>query len=117
MIPNDVWVFPAEAIRAFGQVLVGFVHEPSLEVTERVQIGNQFDEAFFAVLVDFADFFARKRRGVFPNCLMITKGEGVLGVKLEFVETKFGQQVDQTKDCFHGGNLASAYAEHETSSY
>ncbi len=48
---------------------------------------------------------------------MITKGEGVLDVKLQFVETKFGQQVDQTKDCFHGGNLASAYVEHETSSY
>ena len=116
MVSNDVWGFPAEAIRAFGQVLVGFVHEPSLEVTERVQVGNQLDEALLAVLVDCPYFFARKRRGFLPDCLMITKGEGVLDVELEFVETKFGQQVDQTKDCFHGGNLASAYVEHESSS-
>ena len=39
---------------------------------------------------------------------MITKCEGVLDVKLELVESKFGQQIDQLVDRFHGRNLTPA---------
>ena len=113
MVPDHEGLVALKPLRAFSQFFIGFMTEPSLKVSKGIEIGNKFDEAFFAVVVNLSDFFPGEGREFFPDFLMVLKGKGMFDVELDFIEPKQAEKVDEFKNRVHGWHFASTDIEHK----
>ena len=102
-----------KSLRAFSQSFVGFVTEPSLEMSKGIEIGNELDEALFAVVVNLSYLFSGEGGEIFPDCLVVLKGKGVFDVELDFIEPMQAEKVDEFKNRVHGWHFASTDIEHK----
>jgi hypothetical protein len=89
------------------------MHQPALQVAERILIGHQLNEALSAIGVEGQDLLAGDGRRVLPDCAVVTVGEGVLGVQLDLVELPTGELVDEAEERRHGGHFVPTHIEHD----
>ena len=94
MITFHKGIFPPESVGTFSHCLVGLMPKPPLEMTKGIQVGYQLDKALPAVLVEFANILSRKRGSFPPDDLVVTEGEGVLDVELQFVVAQIRKKID-----------------------
>src|SRR5882724_10700998 len=83
-------------------------------MAERILVRNEIDSQFTAARVEFFDFTACNWPPTVPDCAIITVGERVFGIELEFVDLKDCQSFDQMKQSFEIWNAASGNVQHDT---
>ncbi len=96
----------------FGQSSVARQLEPARQMSKRILVWHQLDEALCAVRIQRQDFLAGHRRCILPGFGMVAIGERVLGIQLELVDLPGRQPVDQVVQRLHLRHLAAADVQH-----
>ena len=99
------------AVGALGQLAVGGLGQPVVEVAEDVLAGHEVDEAGGGVVLEFFDLLGGERGGVLPDALVTAEGEGVFGVELQLVELEARHRVDDVAEVVHGRHAVAADVE------
>jgi hypothetical protein len=89
------------------------VLEPAFHVPQAILVGDQFDEAGFAVFVQRLNFVGRQRTGIFPDFFVAAISKRVLHVQLKLIDFPAGQLVDDLEKRLQRGNFVAADVEHQ----
>ena len=92
----------------FGEVVVFGMYEPAFEMAEGVLVGDEVNALFCTVGGKFADFLGGEGTPFLPHDAVVLVGEGLLGVELELVIAKLGEQIHHVFHGGEGGHLAAA---------
>jgi len=101
------------AVGGFRKFAVRLMDEPAGHVAKAVLVGDEFDEAFVAIVIDDFQVPGGEWAGVFPDGFVSGVSEGVLGVELKLVDLKAREFIDGREQGFHAWHLAAGNIEHE----